>query len=105
MPQGSVLGPVLFLIYVSDIEEGITVFVDDTKLRGKVTEPKDVESNQEKLIKLHDWGNKNNMEFNGKKFQVVRYGPDASLKEDTTYFYGDYDECLLPRGPRGSADR
>ena len=42
MPHGSVLGPILFLVYINDLEEGVTgkllKFADDTKLFRKAKE-------------------------------------------------------------------
>ena len=34
------------------------------------------------------------MEFNAKKFQVIRYGRNTDLKENTEYFVGDYQEVI-----------
>ena len=96
VPQGSVLGPILFLVYISDIAEGLKaktlVYVDDTKVRQQVNTEEDVELMQAELHKLYQWGINNNMEFNAKKFQVIRYGRNTNLKENTEYFVGDYKD-------------
>ena len=98
VPQGSVLGPILFLVYISDIARDLTastlVYVDDTKLRQSIKTEEDVETMQKELEKLFTWGTNNNMEFNGSKFQVIRYGNNEDIKNDTTYFTGDYNEII-----------
>ena len=84
------LGPILFLIYISDIGENLSVepfvYIDDTKAIKKIHSEDDVEKLQEDISKLHDWGKRNNMEFNNKKFVVLRYGKNLEIKENTSYF-------------------
>ena len=98
VPQGSVLGPVLFLIFISDISEGIDsdifIYVDDTKVVRNINSVEDVINLQEDLDKLHQWSVKNNMVFNGGKFVTIRYGRDKDIKESTTYFSGEMDEVI-----------
>ena len=59
VPQGSVLGPILFLIYINDLEDDISSkvlkFADDTKVFRKVTNDTDKQSLQDDLDKLVKW--------------------------------------------------
>ena len=68
VPQGSVLGPILFLVYINDLEEGVTCkilkFADDTKLFRKVKEIGDKQNLQYDIDKLVKWSEKWQMLFN-----------------------------------------
>ena len=68
MPQGSVLGPILFNLFINDLKDGvssaISVFVDDTKLSRAITSPQDVETLQKDLNKLMGWATIWQMRFN-----------------------------------------
>ena len=58
VPQGSVLGPILCLIYINDLDDissKVLKFVDDTKLFRKVTNDTDKQSLQDDLDKLVKW--------------------------------------------------
>ena len=70
------------------------VYVDDTKLKNKVNCEEDVEELQSELEKLDMWAKYNCMEYNKKKFQVMRYSQNEDLKKNTTYFAGTYDEFI-----------
>ena len=69
VPQGSVLGPLLFLIYINDLEEGIKsqvkFFTDDTSLFSTVTDPKvSVSELNHDLTLIESWAQQWKMSFN-----------------------------------------
>ena len=96
--QGSVFGPVIFLMFVSDMGEELEtkpkLFVDDAKVKEKIESDEDVENMQNNLEKLYKWQNDNDMKFNGKKFQVLRYGPNEDLKNRTMYFTENMENVI-----------
>lgn len=91
VPQGSVLGPILFLILINDIssevnQSKVSLFADDTRIFNDVNSPEAVEALQADLDSVYEWQEKNNMIFNATKFELIRYGPDDNLKNETVYF-------------------
>ena len=78
VPQGSVLGPVLFLVYINDIDEGVTSiiskFADDTKIANSVVSNEQVIEMQNNLNKLSEWGQTWQMNYNTDKCKVLHIG-------------------------------
>ncbi|CAM4653692.1 unnamed protein product [Lepidochelys kempii] len=78
VPQGSVLGPILFNLFIKDLEKGVNSevakFADDTKLLKIVKTKADCEELQKDLTKLSDWATKWQMKFNVDKCKVMHIG-------------------------------
>ena len=79
VPQGSGLGPLLFLIYINDLDDDITSkvlkFADDTKLFKKIKQKGDYEHLKDDLEKLIKWSEKWQMLFNFNKCKCLHTGP------------------------------
>lgn len=85
VPQGSVLGPILFLIYINDLDCNLTAkvnkFADDTKLGNTVDNPEEIEMLQFDLDKLFSWAQDWQMQFNIDKCAVIHLGHNNSFNE------------------------
>ena len=84
VPQGSVLGPILFLIYINDLENeigsNILKFADDTKLFRRVESQEDRHQLQVDLNKLVKWAEKWQMLFNKDKCKCLHIGQANAKK-------------------------
>ena len=92
VPQGTVLGPVLFLLHIADIAREVSEdtttssYVDDTRVNRTIVDPdSDCLTLQEDLQGIYNWANDVNMVFNSDKFECLRFWPGKTSKPDHLY--------------------
>ncbi len=77
VPQGSILGPLLFVLFINDISEGISpgtqlsLYADDTKIWRHILTESDIYCLQKDIDYLHDWSLENKMKFHPSKCKVL----------------------------------
>jgi len=94
VPQGSVLGPLLFLLFVNDlpdwVKSSIKMFADDTKLWSTIRSASDGKMLQDDLNSLKNWSDKWLLKFNPEKCKVMHVGhsipTEYTLQEDDKTF-------------------
>ena len=97
VPQGSVLGPILLILYINDLPDALScvskLFTDDTKLYRTVDSYGDSNMLQMDLYELDNWSESWQMKFNIQKCKVLHLG----RKKNPRNFYLMFDnenECL-----------
>ena len=100
VPQGTILGPVLFILYVNDISSGISstvkLYADDTKVYREISDiARDTSILQSDLFHLRNWSEVWQLNFNAKKCEImqVTHNRDKSVPHYS----------LVPRGERLSS--
>ena len=82
VPQGSVLGPILFLVFINDLPKAINsscrLFADDTIVYREISSPTDSAALQHDLEALQCWEKRWGMSFNPSKCNTI----NITRKED-----------------------
>ncbi len=95
IPQGSVLGPLLFILYINDLPDTVEslahIFADDTKLHRHIKSESDCWILQEDLDHLQAWSNKWLLRFNAVKCEVLRLG---NSKHTFQYYMGENKKTI-----------
>jgi hypothetical protein len=99
VPQGSVIGPLLFLIMIRDIDAELansflSSFADDIRTLSGISSIRDASLLQTDLDHIYKWSEDNNMTFNNKKLEVLRYGNNQEIKLQTSYHCPD--DSVMP---------
>ena len=99
VPQGTVLGPILFLCHINDLPESVSsqvrLFADDCLLYRPIRSLKDQITLQKDLLHLETWASNWGMRFNAKKCYLL------SMKNRLSHFYTLNNHILqsVPKNP------
>jgi len=92
IPQGTVLGPLLFIIFINDILDEVRsdgyLFADDTKLVKQITNKEDALLLQEDINTLKSSADKWGMEFNKDKCHIISIGKEENNRYNHDYHIG-----------------
>ena len=106
VPQGTVLGPILFLIHIRDISSGLsqgtsaTSFADDTRVQRGVKTVGDCTDLQSDLELIYKWAEHVNMHFNSEKFECLRFWPRQGDPPEFKYRGPDSNEIEVKKDLR-----
>ena len=93
VPQGTVLGPILFLCHINDLPSSVSsqvrLFADDCLLYRTIESVQDHLALQQDLNKLEIWAQNWGMKFNAKKCYILR------IRDKHQYLFYKLDNCLL----------
>ena len=115
VPQGTVLGPCLFLVHLIGISSSLSLgttassFADDTRIQRGIEVEEDCDLLQQDLDRVYGWADEVGMMFNAGKFEVMRFWTNREAAPDILYMAPDggpieEKDCLRDLGVMVSTD-
>ena len=103
VPQGTVLGPILFLVYINDLHQCInhsiiSHFADDTRILKAIGLSSDVPLLQQDLNETISWSNKNKMVLHEDKFELLCHTINKSNALQHLPFSNQFYEYITAGG-------
>ena len=103
VPQGTVLGPLLFLIFVNDMNvcikhSVISSFADDTRIKKDISVSTDVKCLQDDLNSVCQWTTDNNMMLHEKKFEYLNHSTGESKLLRELPYTSEFYQYSTPNG-------
>ena len=91
IPQGSILGPLLFIVFVNDLPDCVTcktvMYADDTALLVRSSDPSCLQSSNHNMSRIADWFRENKLTLNLSKTKLTLFG--------TPYYLGKFENISL----------
>ena len=103
VPQGTVLGPILFIMYINDLEKVLSEtkngsFADDTRLSHTINISDDTRTLQRDLNSVVKWSRENNMQLHEDKFELLCYRNHSNNSLRILPFSDEFCQYLTPGG-------
>ena len=100
VPQGSILGPLLFGIFINDLPLSVDhstpyLYADDTKCLNTISSPTDIQDLQNDLNNVSLWSLRWKIFFNENKFVHIRFCSAISNNTATYKIYDMAIDCKL----------
>lgn len=97
VPQGSVLGLLLFLVLMEDIDRAVSEstlssFAGDTNISKYIKTPHDIDQLQQEVNHISDWAKDYNTTFINERFELLRCGSNQNIIEKTDLLTSDNQE-------------